>query len=191
MFFLYIYKYKVTTSSQCGFWKHKSTEQVLLDIKDKIIANIESKLTALVFLCTLKNKTKKTSDTLQHEVLLQKLDKYGTRGIAHKLVEPFYRTVLVRNCQSNIFFILKYTAWSSPRINLTLLTIFIYINDLTTISGIQEVVMYADDSNIFFSGNSKQNTELVANPYLLQLSQWLQANRLQLNSSKTRSIILN
>lgn len=49
--------------------------------------------------------------------------------------------------------------------------------------------MYADDTNIFFSGSSIRELQYEVNRYLEMLSKWLHENNLQLNASKTTYII--
>lgn len=69
------------------------------------------------------------------------------------------------------------------------LLFLLYINDITKIPDSPELIMYADDTNVFFTGVTKKCLELSANTYLLKLSTWLQINRLSLNTSKTKYVI--
>lgn len=64
-----------------------------------------------------------------------------------------------------------------------------YLNDITEIPGSPELIMYADDTNIFFTAETKKKLEEYVNAYLLKLSQWLNQNRLSLNTNKTKYII--
>lgn len=49
--------------------------------------------------------------------------------------------------------------------------------------------MYADNTNTFFTGQTKKRLEVNVNAYLLKLSEWLNQNHLSLNTSKTKYII--
>ena len=69
-----LYKY------QFGFRKGHSTEQAILEITDHIKANIENKLIT----CGLFLDFSKAFDTVNHDILIEKLNKYGIRGIAQQ-----------------------------------------------------------------------------------------------------------
>lgn len=66
----------VIWEQQYGFQKGKSTELALLNIKDKIIDNMEQKLYTKGFFIDLK----KMFYSIKHHILLQKRC-YGIRGI--------------------------------------------------------------------------------------------------------------
>lgn len=65
----------------------------------------------------------------------------------------------------------------------------LYINDLINITLTGDIVLYADDTNIFFSGGNLQQLEIISNNYLHELSKWLHINRLALNTSKTKFML--
>ena len=50
--------------------------------------------------------------------------------------------------------------------------------------------MYADDTHLTFAGNNVENIELNLNEDLERVNQWLIANKLTLNTSKTEFILI-
>ena len=61
----------------------------------------------------------------------------------------------------------------------------IYINDLNDIVNKSRIIMFADDTNMFFSGNSQSLLEKTINDELVLINEWFQVNLLSLNVSKT------
>lgn len=72
---------------------------------------------------------------------------------------------------------------------LGLLFFLIYINDTTAIANSTEMIMYADDTTVFFTALSKQSLENSVNNFLNDLSFWLKFHRLDLNSNKAKYVI--
>uniref|UniRef100_A0A147BB35 Putative tick transposon n=1 Tax=Ixodes ricinus TaxID=34613 RepID=A0A147BB35_IXORI len=69
------------------------------------------------------------------------------------------------------------------------LLFLLYINNIAAIPGSHELIMYADDTSVFFANSSKAQLELLTNSYLADLATWLQANKLNLNTKKTKYIL--
>ena len=65
--------------SQYGFRQGHSTEHVMLDI----VSRIQSNMDAGAFSCGVLIDLKKAFDTVDHRILLHKLDFYGFRGITN------------------------------------------------------------------------------------------------------------
>ena len=71
--------------TQYGFQNNKSTSHAILDVLMNAYDNIESNdYTAIVLL-----DFKKAFDIVCHSILLNKLEHYGIRGIALKLLKSF------------------------------------------------------------------------------------------------------
>ena len=69
------------------------------------------------------------------------------------------------------------------------LMFLLYINDLTNLSNKLSSLLYADDSNFFFSHHSQQQLTLVINQELAKIYCWLNTNKLTLNISKSKCMV--
>ena len=64
-----------------------------------------------------------------------------------------------------------------------------YINDISNISSIIDIILFADDTNIVFSDKCLTTLESIVNTEIQKISRWLQINKLSLNIKKTNYII--
>ena len=69
------------------------------------------------------------------------------------------------------------------------LLFFIYINDLCNASNIVELILSADDTNIFFSHNNLPLLMNIINSEMNKLSEWFRANKLSINATKSNYMI--
>ena len=65
----------------------------------------------------------------------------------------------------------------------------LYINDISNISNELFMLLYADDTNVFFTGDTIQNMCSRVNDELEKIVSWLNANRLSLNVKKSHFMI--
>ena len=78
----------------------------------------------------------------------------------------------------------------SSRDNFRAITFLIYINDLHNCLQYSQPRMYADDTNLSITSNSINNIEVKLNDDLVRVNEWLIANKLTLNSSKTKFMLI-
>ena len=65
----------------------------------------------------------------------------------------------------------------------------LYINDMCNISNKLKFILFADDTNIFFTDNNVTNCVSKLNAELLKLNKWFLLNKLSLNIAKTNFIV--
>ena len=66
------------------------------------------------------------------------------------------------------------------------LLFLIYVNDLFKSSEILNPIMFADDTNLFFSNKNITTLFKTVNEELTHVNKWFKVNKLSLNSSKTK-----
>ena len=69
------------------------------------------------------------------------------------------------------------------------LLFLIYVNDLPIYSKFLKFILFADDTNIFFSDKSIGYCFEIFNYEIINLSEWFKANKLSLNLKKTGYIV--
>ena len=136
----------------------------------------------------------KAFDTVNHEILLRKLERYGVRGIPNLWIRSYLsnRTQFVtfNGTRSE----LRHINCGVPQGSvLGPLLFLIYINDLGLVlnSKKTKLIMFADDSNLFAHGKDMNGLQTSVNIALENVRQWLIANRLSLNVSKTHYMIFS
>ena len=82
----FLEKHKLLYEHQYNFQKKHSTNHALIDITEKI----RSPLDQNIFACGVFIDLQKAFDTVNHDILLHKLDHYGIRGLPNKWFQSFY-----------------------------------------------------------------------------------------------------
>ena len=181
----YLTANKLLSEHQFGFRKFHFTATALLDCTNSWYEKMNRELFNLVVFIDLK----KVFDTVNHQILLGKLELYGIKGNALLLVKS-YLSEHSQKCQVNGFLS------SESRIKcgvpqgsvLGPLFFLLCINDLPECLNKTKSRLFAANANITAAGETVDDVEIAVNSDLENLRKWLMANKLSLNVIKTEFI---
>jgi len=165
----FLEKYNLLYKNQFGFRKKHSTNHAILSI----VEDIHENLACNNFVCGVFIDLEKAFDTVNHEILLQKLNFYGIRGTSNLWFKSY-----LENRKQRV----KYKSTFSENLSVTCgvpqgsilgpLLFFIYINDMNKVIKNSTTFHFADDTYLKFSSScenticKKMNAVMEKNFYL-------------------------
>ena len=177
---------KKNSNWQFGFREKLSTSMALLELVDKLSEATDNKLISIGVFIDLA----KAFDTVNHKILLGKLEHYGIRGVTLSWFRSYLTNrkqyVVIDKDKSDCA---QITCGVPQGSILGPLLFLVYINDLNYASKILQTIMFADDTNLFLTGKSLDDLEMKMNDELKIISKWFKANLLSLNIDKTSYMI--
>ena len=186
--FSFLKKFSIISSDQFGFTRGKSTEDALVALTDDLYGVLDSKQFSISVLIDYS----KAFDTVNHSILLAKMECYGVRGPALKIFASYLEN---RRHQTKIGDKLS----SEKTLNIGVpqgsilgpLLFLIYINDVKNISNEFRPILYADDTTIIFKDRNLPNLIHKCNTGLDLFQNWSICNRLTINTSKTNIMFVS
>ena len=146
--YIFLEKSKVVYASQYGFLKNRSTINAITELVCHITNTIENKQNTLSVFLDLS----KAFDTIDHNILLHKLECYGVRGLALKWFQSYLtdrkQYVLYNNVQSQT---LDITCGVPQGSVLGPLLFLIYVNDIANCITHSKLIYFAYDTTVFLS----------------------------------------
>lgn len=184
-------------TSQYGFRKLHSTELATLELTDRINYSLDNNEIPLAIFLDLS----KAFDTIDHTILLHKLEYYGIHGSSLSWFQ-IYLTNRYQYVEINVY--------SSPLLPITIgvpqgsilgpLLFIIYMNDIHEVTDKFHSMLYADDTSLeaplcsFATPLNASNKHILSkniNSELKSIHDWLCINKLSLNVKKTKMMIFH
>ena len=195
-----LYKYlddnNLLFDSQYGFRKHHSTELAAVELIDRIYKTMDQgDIPISIFL-----DLSKAFDTLDHSILLNKLEYYGVKGSASRWFSSYltgrYQYVDMEGVRSEISYIKTGVPQGSI---LGPLLFILYVNDMHTISEKFAFITYADDTTltcplVSLSFDQEHTIDSISRGIdneMKKVTDWLAVNKLSLNVSKTKYMLFH
>ena len=180
----YLEEHKLLSKFQFGFRKNRNAQQAVTILTDHIRINMDKgRRTGTVFV-----DLSKAFDTADHACIINKLNCYGIENVEQKWFENY----LFNRKQT-----VEYNGVSSEQHDITTgvpqgsilgpLLFIILINDLYCNLENCEVLLYADDTVLYFSGKDPVIIESALNLNLEKMAIWFNENNLVLNLKKGKT----
>ena len=189
----YFKSHNLFIHNQHGFLPSHSTETATLEFVDLLFKLLDDdKIPFSVFI-----DLSKAFDTLNHKILLHKLEYYGISGTPLLWFHSYL---------SNRVQCVNYCGATSTNKSLSIgvpqgsilgpLLFLIYINDIYVASPIFKFLLYADDTTLTstmccFNSNTLSVNSHDINIELQKVFDWLCSNRLSMNVSKTKFMVFH
>ena len=184
----FLLRFNLISSNQFGFLRGKSAADAFTKLTEYIYSCLNKKEHCMGIFVDLK----KAFDTVNHSILLRKLERYGVRGSCLTWFNSYLRdrkqfVSVAGQCSAA-----KTIEIGVPQGSIIGPILFlIYINDLPFISDLFSPILYADDTTLLAKNIDYTNLMHEINSELPKLYQWLNVNRLSLNLRKTFSLLFS
>ena len=176
--YTYLEKFKLLSPNQFRFRQNCATSQAVRQLYDDFLENLDKKKIA----CSVFIDLRKAFDTVDHEILLKKLENYGFRGIPLQLIQSYLtdrrQYTMVNGTKSDLNKVKRGVPQGST---LGPLLFLIYVNDLPYISNFT-TKLFADDTVLTMTNSCITTLQHDVNKELTKIDEWMRLNKLSLNS---------
>ena len=184
----FIDKHKIINKEQFGFQKKKSATDAVLELVETVSANLDkSKETVAIFL-----DLAKAFNSISHNIFLKKIEMYGFSQEAKELLFSFLANRRQKVKLNGVFSDCEILNHGVPQGTVLGPLIFLlYVNDFSSnISTTEKVIQFADDTSIVCCGQ-KGSFHGKVTEILQKTEEYVEMNRLTLNTNKTELIFFS
>uniref|UniRef100_A0A669B1C7 Reverse transcriptase domain-containing protein n=1 Tax=Oreochromis niloticus TaxID=8128 RepID=A0A669B1C7_ORENI len=180
----FLEKNQIINVGQYGFRTQRTTSMAIIEAVEITNALDKNKYAVGIFV-----DLKKAFDTINHSILLDKLERYAIRGKAGNWLKSYLtgreQYVSIGHYHSEKLGI----TCGVPKGSVLGPKLFnVYINDIFDVSQVLKLILFADDTNIFFSSNDYTDLVMTVNRELKLIKKWMDINKLSLNINKTKAM---
>ena len=156
------------------------------------MANILSDMETNNFTVSVLLDLSKAFDTIDHHILLNKLQHYGVRGVALEWFSSYLsgRSQYVEY-NDTISELRPITCGVPQGSVLGFLLFIIYTNDLPNSMKHSKCILFADDTTVYHSSTNLNELIGLFEEDLVTLTDWFCANKLSLNVNKTNFLVFS
>ncbi|KAI8483781.1 hypothetical protein Bbelb_384390 [Branchiostoma belcheri] len=168
------------------FRRHHSTGTAVQKIVEDIRSGYNcSKVTVALFL-----DLRKAFDSVNHDILLGKLDKLGFDSDAMKWLSSYLSDRFHCTCLQGQHSTKTRVSCGVPQGSILGPLLFcLYVNDLPNVIEKCSIHMYADDTVLYYSADSVKACEETVSMDMKRVVKWLNENKLLLHPEKTKSML--
>ena len=178
----FIDKNSIINPSQYGFCENMSTTYALTELINEITSSLNNKMYSIGVFIDLK----KAFDTVDHELLCEKMYFYGIGGVAHNWISSYLSNRSQFVCYNECLSDLLNISCGVPQGSILGPKLFIlYINDLFNVSRLVKYILSAHDTNLFCADKNINQLVTTVLTVLDKLCIWFAVNKLSLNVLKT------
>ena len=183
----YLNNNMLLTNCQSGFRSLHSTMTALLRATNNWSINIDKgHINGVIFI-----DLKKAFDTVNHEIIIRKLQNYGLDRNALAWFQSYLSNRSQKCLVNGKLSDSRPITCGVPQGSIIGPLLFlVYINDLPNCLDLAVPNMFADDTNVSLSADNLNDLQITINSELHNLNSWLKANKLSLNIAKTEFMVI-
>ena len=172
-------------SNQGGFRKNHSTMDTIAKFTNYLFYGINNKETTVACFIDLA----KAFDTVNHKILIKKLEHLGITGNLNKFFENYLTNRKQRTTIDSKTSDYRNITCGVPQGSILGPMLFlIYVNDLSNVIENCKYQLYADDTVIYFTGSDLNVSTKILEKDLKNFTEWCKSNALTINTSKSKYV---
>ena len=180
----YLKSNNILCTNRFGFRKNSNTSDAIIKYLDYIYSSFGNKQSTIAVYLDFS----KAFNTVNHNILMSKLLHNGVRDGMQHWFESYLSNrkqyVSIKDCSSSVSNITLGVP-QGKELRVGPLLFILHINDMYRSSNQMRFIHFADDTAVFSSDSDINNVHATMNRELVGVDNWLKANRLSLDVSKT------